>query len=391
MPSSASSTPLSPCTTTAPLRPRHLSFLQADARWCTLSPPGGYLEFERRDDGLERERRRAHRGFAGAGRRRRHVARHWRSMRPVRRCVRFPTTWPVALGRGLPVRRRRAHPVLRIETSSIGREHPRRAQPVADHQGRSPEGWHGPSSDSSPCRSRVSWWGPGYRRSPSSPWAPRPPARYRHAPIPWRTVAHVSGHWRRVPIGRRSSAHRSPSPCQTGWANYEDLPGNFSLLPPGGSPESAAAATSDSIGIVQGVGVGIPEGTDCDALMPGVGHDAASMAAAYKAYPGIIASDAVSVEVGGLTGIMIELTYDPASDAGCQPSDLPHRIRPFLVGTGPAALNPRRDPGHDDPTVSARSSDDEHRHRGVRRGHVAGDRGRLRRGHRQHRLLAGPG
>jgi hypothetical protein len=63
------------------------------------------------------------------------------------------------------------------------------------------------------------------------------------------------------------------------------------------------------------------------------------MAAALQAYPGIIASDAVDVEVGGLTGVVIDLQDDPTFDSGCQPADLPHRIRPFLVGTGPARLH----------------------------------------------------
>jgi hypothetical protein len=123
------------------------------------------------------------------------------------------------------------------------------------------------------------------------------------------------------------------------WANYEDLPGNFLLVPPGGSLEGVDAGSSDYIGMYMGVAVGNPDGTHCDAPRPGVGHEAASMAAAYKMYPGIIASDALPVEVGGLSGFVIDLAFDPSSEAGCQPSDLPHPIRPFLVGTGPAGLN----------------------------------------------------
>ena len=125
-----------------------------------------------------------------------------------------------------------------------------------------------------------------------------------------------------------------------GWANYEDLPGNFLLLPPGGSLDSVDAGTSDYVGIFQGVGVGVASGTVCDAVEPDVGLDPASMVAALAAREDIVVSDPVPVEVGGLRGLMIDIADDPSSDAGCLDPEVPFPIQGIIAGLGPLGLGP---------------------------------------------------
>ena len=46
-----------------------------------------------------------------------------------------------------------------------------------------------------------------------------------------------------------------------GWANYEDLPGNFLLAPPSGTLEGVNAGTSDYIGLYDGTA---PASANCD-------------------------------------------------------------------------------------------------------------------------------
>jgi hypothetical protein len=121
-----------------------------------------------------------------------------------------------------------------------------------------------------------------------------------------------------------------------GWANYEDLPGNFLLLPPGGDIYGVDAGTSDYVGVYQGVGVGASSGTNCDAVEPGVGLDPTSMVAALAAREGIIVSDPMPVEIGGLPGLMIDVAGDPSSDVGCRDPEVPFPIKTIIAGLGPS-------------------------------------------------------
>ena len=123
-----------------------------------------------------------------------------------------------------------------------------------------------------------------------------------------------------------------------GWSNYEDLPGNFLLLPPGGDIYGVDAGTSDFVGIYQGVGLGANSGTNCDAVEIGPGLDPASMVAALAAREGIIVSDPVPIEIGGLPGLMIDIVDDPSSDAGCRDPEVPFPIKGVIAGLGPLGL-----------------------------------------------------
>jgi len=121
-----------------------------------------------------------------------------------------------------------------------------------------------------------------------------------------------------------------------GWANFEDLPGQVLLLPPGGILQGVDAETSDYIGIDRPVGVGVAGGTNCDGIEPGVGLDPASMAAALRTREGIHVTEPVPVEVAGLTGLMLDITDDPKSDAGCRDPEVSFPIKSIIAGMPPA-------------------------------------------------------
>lgn len=119
-----------------------------------------------------------------------------------------------------------------------------------------------------------------------------------------------------------------------GWANYEDLPGNFLLIPPGGSNDGVDAGTSDYVGIYQNVAVAAE---DCESRPePGVGHTAAEMAAALAARGGLVVTEPTPVEVGGLSGTMIDIAIDPGAGVGCNIPELSSLLVPLFIGRGPA-------------------------------------------------------
>lgn len=121
-----------------------------------------------------------------------------------------------------------------------------------------------------------------------------------------------------------------------GWANHEDLYGNFLLLPPGSTVEAVDAGMADYIGIYQGVAIAAE---DC-ASRPevGVGTTPDEMAAALTARAGLRVTEPVAVEVGGLPGLMIDIAADTASGGGCVVPDLATPIVPLIIGAGPASL-----------------------------------------------------
>jgi hypothetical protein len=121
-----------------------------------------------------------------------------------------------------------------------------------------------------------------------------------------------------------------------GWANFEDLSGNFLLIPPGGSNDGVDAGTSDYIGVYQGAALAA---ADCSPrIEAGVGTTSADLAAGLAMREGLIVTEPVDVVIGGLTGAMIDIALDPSSEAGCVIPELQLRIVPLTIGVAPASL-----------------------------------------------------
>jgi hypothetical protein len=129
-----------------------------------------------------------------------------------------------------------------------------------------------------------------------------------------------------------------------GWGNYEDLPGNFLLLPPGGDLVGVDGGTSDYLGVYASVAA---SGLVCGSgPAAGVELSASAIAHALSTRPGLSAAAPKAASVGGLKGEVITVTMKkgwthnacgggPPSVTllvGVPPSDFDHGIAsPFAV------------------------------------------------------------
>jgi hypothetical protein len=126
-----------------------------------------------------------------------------------------------------------------------------------------------------------------------------------------------------------------------GWANLEDLPGNFMLLPPGGDLEGVNTGTSDYLGIYSNVSVAAP----CAEARP-TAKGPAAMAAYIASHPEFATSNEHPATVGRLSGVVLDIKLakswtkacvlpdgGPAANliSGRAPSDLDHSIGGPLV------------------------------------------------------------
>jgi hypothetical protein len=117
-----------------------------------------------------------------------------------------------------------------------------------------------------------------------------------------------------------------------GWDNEEDLPGNFLLLPPGMKLDGVDAGTSDYIGVYTQVapdpGCATPSG------QPGGAPHA--MAACIAGRHDLVATKPQSVEIGGLSGYVLDVRLPRGGDGtslivGLPPSGLEHGLIPGLT------------------------------------------------------------
>jgi hypothetical protein len=117
----------------------------------------------------------------------------------------------------------------------------------------------------------------------------------------------------------------------TGWANMEDTPGNFLLLPPGQSLEGVNAGTSDYIGVYTSV---FPV-NGCDTPTANV-----TTPAQYDRWidnnPGLKATNDHAVTVGGLTGRVVDLRVVKTWKKVCEGSRLPQVT--LEAGSSPSSL-----------------------------------------------------
>lgn len=130
----------------------------------------------------------------------------------------------------------------------------------------------------------------------------------------------------------------------TGWANFEDLPGNFLLVPPGGSLAGVNPGTSDYIGIYTSIAAGAP---GCAAgTTPGVAHTPEAIARWMTHNAGLTTTGTKRASVGGLPGVVLDIQLRKTWKKGCpfshgvptvqlitgiSPSHLAHGMGPHLT------------------------------------------------------------
>jgi hypothetical protein len=126
-----------------------------------------------------------------------------------------------------------------------------------------------------------------------------------------------------------------------GWANHEDLPGNFLLVPPTGSLDGVDAGTSDYIGIYTSIAA---LELDCTTALADTGRTPADIAAWLTAEPALVVTDGGAVEVGGLSGVVLDLTLAQDGGVTCEGRD-DFRLVPLFIGRPPSELEHAMIPG----------------------------------------------
>jgi hypothetical protein len=122
---------------------------------------------------------------------------------------------------------------------------------------------------------------------------------------------------------------------RSGWANLEDTPGNFLLLPPGFDLPGVNAGTSDFIGVYTQVALDRDDCTEGPA--PGIGFTPAAIGAALTKRAGLVTTEPEPVSIGGLDGVVLDIQLDPKWTKGCfYAPGVP--LVPILEGRPPSGL-----------------------------------------------------
>jgi hypothetical protein len=120
----------------------------------------------------------------------------------------------------------------------------------------------------------------------------------------------------------------------SGWANYEDRPGNFLLVPPGFDLQGVNPGTSDFIGIDASVAAWNGCG---DEPAPGVDQTVAGMTQWIMTNPGLVDPKSRNVSIGGLKGVVFDLRQSPTWQRTC-PFSNGEPVVPLIAGVGPSDL-----------------------------------------------------
>jgi hypothetical protein len=125
-----------------------------------------------------------------------------------------------------------------------------------------------------------------------------------------------------------------------GWANYEDLPGNFLLVPPGADLAGVDAGTADYIGVYDGVAAA---SADCvEAPQDDVDTTPEAIAAWLTGLEGIDSSTPEPAVIGFLEGVVLDLRLTDGYSEGCPyPGYEGVAMVPMIIGDGtsPAGLH----------------------------------------------------
>jgi hypothetical protein len=143
-----------------------------------------------------------------------------------------------------------------------------------------------------------------------------------------------------LPAGTYHTIEFSPQISYTlpkGWGELEDTPGNFLLIPPGGALAGVDPGTSDYVGVYSGIAAG---SSDCatSGAAPEVGTTPAKIAAHWANLSTVTATKPRTVTVGGLHGLVLDLTPNLSAKACKEPTSA-YGYQSLLVGVGPASLD----------------------------------------------------
>jgi YVTN family beta-propeller protein len=127
-----------------------------------------------------------------------------------------------------------------------------------------------------------------------------------------------------------------------GWANFQDLPGNFLLVPPGGNKAGVDAGTSDAVGVFTSIAIANGCG---DGEAPGVGRSVPDIAGWMVRQPGLVTTRPRSASIGGLSGVVLDVKMANGWTKTC-PWSNGNPVVPLIVGYGPSGFNHSIGPGY---------------------------------------------
>ncbi len=114
----------------------------------------------------------------------------------------------------------------------------------------------------------------------------------------------------------------------------EDLPGNFLLVPTGGSLQGVNDGTGDFVGAYASVA---PDAQDCSGRpAAGVGRSASDIVTWMAEQPGLTTTGRKAVRVGGLQGEVVDLKMTASWPKACRAGGTP--FVPVIIGTGASQL-----------------------------------------------------
>ena len=138
---------------------------------------------------------------------------------------------------------------------------------------------------------------------------------------------------------RPQITYRVPS----GWANYEDLPGNFLLVPPEGNLPGVNAGTSDFIVIDASIAA---DAQDCSGQpAPGVGLSALEIVRWMVRQPSLRVTEPQQVVIGGLHGEVLDVRMTDGWTKACHYPGVTQPAVPLIVGIGTSDLDHSIEPG----------------------------------------------
>ena len=111
-----------------------------------------------------------------------------------------------------------------------------------------------------------------------------------------------------------------------GWVNGEDAPGNF-LLQLEGDPRY--------LGIYRNMAVPVECEEEIDSS---VDQSVEAISNWLTSHPGLVTTEPQAVSIGGLDGVYIDISLDPAWTVTC-PYSGGQPIVPFIIGGGPSSLH----------------------------------------------------
>jgi hypothetical protein len=149
----------------------------------------------------------------------------------------------------------------------------------------------------------------------------------------------------RLDAGTYSTVQFQPAISYTvtaGWSNFEDLAGNFLLVPPTGNLKGVDGGTSDFIGVYRSV---VAHANACpSAPASGVGTTPTAIMKWLQRDPALRASPPQPATVGGLSGFVTTLRMAPTWKMTC-PYSHGLRLAPLIVGSSSTFLDHNLIPG----------------------------------------------